>query len=487
MEEERKPWLMYFTGKGRMTQTFYNILDPTKSYSKRIPDHLSNSLLWLVTVQNGWYLMENIITKCVSDLFLWNPLNLKKIKLPRLRHNDKSFRHDNCILSITNDEQWSIFILSLNSPSMFYYQLGDKQWTKVCFYDDIVRILTMKGIIPLEEKEYCFDNSVYCNGVLYAEVWTSSSVFIVVIEKLQPNGFTINCTSDVMVQPQPDIICDFEQVISHLIGSNNVLFRIEVFHALDRVDAVFVYKCDCSQRVWEKVESIKDKVFFISNDSVFACHARNPETEGGRVYIALNNCNFVYIYNIEDKSIVTSHKFTNLSNKRSFSRWYMPDTGMTGALRKEHQIEEKKSICDVVYLKEGAGDKAHKEYALPVDMVETIAKYIDDVVDYLHFRASYKFFRLGAPPIQWRSSSMSMSRFDDLSMCPLFVFSMKDKAFTFVHPKHGLEYKNMINFPEGEHWNSYSEICCSKDGWLLLVAVYQGVLVCHIPRPLLNV
>jgi hypothetical protein len=107
-----------------------------------------------------------------------------------------------------------------------------------------------------------------------------------------------------MVQPQPDIICDFEQVISHLIGSNNILFRIEVFHALDRVDAVFVYKCDCSQRVWEKVE-----------------------TEGGRVYIALNNCNFVYIYNIEDKSIVTSHKFSNLSNIRSFSRWFMLDTG----------------------------------------------------------------------------------------------------------------------------------------------------------------
>jgi hypothetical protein len=154
---------------------------------------------------------------------------------------------------------------------------------------------------------------------------------------------------------------------------------------------------------------------------------------------------------------------------------------MTGALRKEHQIGEKKSICDVVYLKEGAGDKARKEYALPVDMVETIAKYIDDVVDYLHFRASYKFLRLGAPPIQWRSSSMSMSRFDDLSMCPLFVFSMKDKAFTFVHPKHGLEYKNMINFPEGEHWNSYSEICCSKDGWLLLVAVYQGFQVFFNP------
>ncbi|RHN72317.1 hypothetical protein MtrunA17_Chr2g0286351 [Medicago truncatula] len=65
---------------------------------------------------------------------------------------------------------------------------------------------------------------------------------------------------------------------------------------------------------------------------------------------------------------------------------------------------------------------------------------------------------------------MSMSRFDDLSMSPLFVFSTKDKVFTFVHPKHGLEYKYIINFPQSYLWNLNSQICCLKDGWILLVA-----------------
>ncbi|RHN72321.1 hypothetical protein MtrunA17_Chr2g0286391 [Medicago truncatula] len=60
---------------------------------------------------------------------------------------------------------------------------------------------------------------------------------------------------------------------------------------------------------------------------------------------------------------------------------------------------------------------------------------------------------------------MSISQFDDLSMSPLFVFSAKEKVFTFVHPKHGLVYKYIINFPQG--WYSNSEICCSKDGWIL--------------------
>jgi hypothetical protein len=82
-------------------------------------------------------------------------------------------------------------------------------------------------------------------------------------------------------------------------------------------------------------------------------------------------------------------------------------------------------------------------------VIEVIAKHLNDVLDYLHFRASNKLLYLAAPPIQWRSSSsMSMSRFDDLSMSPLFVFSEKDKVFTFVHPKHGLKYKTLIKFPQ---------------------------------------
>jgi hypothetical protein len=88
----------------------------------------------------------------------------------------------------------------------------------------------------------------------------------------------------------------------------------------------------------------------------------------------------------------------------------------------------------------------------------------------------YQFINfLYLPPIQWRSSSsMSMSRFDDLSMCPLFVFSVNDNVFTFLHPKHGLEYKYIINYPQVKRSYMNYEICCSKDGWLLLVGVNKS-------------
>ena len=147
---------------------------------------------------------------------------------------------------------------------------------------------------------------------------------------------------------------------------------------------------------------------------------------------------------------------------------------MTGTLKEEtgkarrNREKESKSSKKKVHSKD-ARDKAHDESALPLDVIEVIAKRLSNVVDYLHFRAANKLLRVAAPPIQWRSSS-SMSQFDDLSMSPLFVFSIKDKVFTFVHPKHGLEYKYTINYPQSKLWNLNSQICCSKDGWILLMA-----------------
>jgi len=144
---------------------------------------------------------------------------------------------------------------------------------------------------------------------------------------------------------------------------------------------------------------------------------------------------------------------------------------MTSTLRKTHQSRERESICDVVQAKD-AGGESHDESALPLD-----------VVDYLHFRATIELFRLATPQIQWRSSSsMSRSRFDDLSICPLFVSSSNDRVFTFLHPKHGLEYKYTINFPQVEPWCMNYEICCSKDGWLLLVAVNKTFQFFYLRR-----
>jgi hypothetical protein len=325
MEGERKPWLMYLSGKNLTDQTFCSISDPTKFYSANIPQRTLR--LNLRTVEHDWYLWEDTISNYVSSLFLWNPLNLKKIMLPNLNHNGTEFR--SCILSCpptTNDETCSIFLFSSHCPSIFYYQLGDKQWTKRCFYTDIVSDLAMKGRAPMEENKTIFDEPVYYNGCFYAGMWISGGFIIVVIENLQSYGFSINCTLDPMVKTTFSMVSFGVNIISNLIASNNVLFRIDILHDLDRVIGAYVYKFDCSQRVWGKVENIQDKVFFVSSrDSAFACQTVNPEIDGGRIYIALKNLNYFYIYNNEDNSLVTSPPILHLSKSLSYSRWFVPD------------------------------------------------------------------------------------------------------------------------------------------------------------------
>jgi hypothetical protein len=186
MEGEIKPWLMYFSGKPLNNLTFCSILDPNKSYSRRIPDHWKKSWLRLRTVQHGWFLWENKISNYVSSFFLWNPLNLEEIMLPSLNQNRTNF--GNWILSspqTANDEICSIFLISSHCPSIFYYQLGDKQWTKLCSYDDIFRALAMNGDTPWRGTYPIFKDPVYTNGCLYVGMKTSRGFNIVVIEKLK--------------------------------------------------------------------------------------------------------------------------------------------------------------------------------------------------------------------------------------------------------------------------------------------------------------
>ncbi|XP_058777033.1 uncharacterized protein LOC131651384 [Vicia villosa] len=227
-----------------------------------------------------------------------------------------------------------------------------------------------------------------------------------------------------------------------ILESNHQIFKIEILQAHDRIIAVSVYRFDSFRPVWIKVKSIKDRMFFVSSlDSSFACQAINPEIEGGRVYIAIEDKDFVYIYNIEDESLMISQSFSNLPKNRSYSRWIMPNIGISDTLKGENgkvqQIREKENMYGAIHLKE-----TEEKFALPLDIVEVIAKQIVDVFDYLQFRATNRLFHLA------------------------------DGIFTVVHPKHGLKYKYNIDFPYDEFWTWMEdwEICCSKDGWLLLAA-----------------
>lgn len=172
-------------------------------------------------------------------------------------------------------------------------------------------------------KTYLF-NPVYCNGRLYAEVyftWQHTTRLLVVIEKLESCDIEINSTHVFLPPPLITVMCR-----SRLLQFNNELFHIQITSEGHVILSVVVHQLDFSQMVWERVKNMKDKVFFLSaNDLPFACQAINPEAEGGRIYLTLENSKFVYIYNVEDNRLIICHAFSNLPTEVCRSLWFRPD------------------------------------------------------------------------------------------------------------------------------------------------------------------
>lgn len=323
-----KPLLLYRTEVGfGQKQTFCSISDPTKTYSTSI----NPIQLWasrLCTVQHGWYLLENYIAYNLSEFFLWHPYYLKKVTLPPLNLNGNTI--DYYILSppLNHLPPRSIFLFSLHSVSILYCHLGNKQWTQVNFDNDINSALGRSRDESPGRFNGSFLKPVYCNDCLYASLAVASSQarFVqILIQK--PNGF-LKMNPTLFPMPKLPWPPAFQKHIDWILESNHQIFKIDILQAHDRVIAVSVFRFDSFGSMWKKVKSIQDRMFFISSlDSSFACQAFNPEIEGGRIYIALDDNDFVYIYNIEDDSLMISQSFSNLPKNRSYSRWIMPNIG----------------------------------------------------------------------------------------------------------------------------------------------------------------
>ncbi|XP_057431989.1 uncharacterized protein LOC130724714 [Lotus japonicus] len=275
--------------------------------------------------------------------------------------------------------------------------------------------------------------------------------FLVVIEKFEPHGLEINSTHVIFPDPPASF-----GVILKLLESNNELFYIGISLDMDRIISIDVHRLDFSQMVWEKVKSIRDRVFFLSGIALpFTCQAINPETDGGLIYLTFSPKNFLYIYNIEDNSLVMGQTFSNLPKWRYGSLWFMPDRRMTHSIQEERgRTHSRGGDSSFAIHSNETRDRASNSCAFS----------FENIHDYLHFRATNNIFRLRAP-VPFQRRSLSMSSFD-LSCSPLFVFFEQEKFLTFVHPKHGINFKYNMTLPEDIQGGC--EICYSKDGWLLL-------------------
>lgn len=371
------------------------------------------------------------------SLFLLNPISLEKITLPPLK-TQKSIGY--CLLSSSPTEPAGclVILFAKRLPLIMYCHLGDEEWTSLDYYWELKRSFREKSrslwnnLWP-ENLRWRLECPVWCNGYLYAV--TSACKYLVKFHDFQQDSsleFRIEILT-YLPMSRSRIIFSTEYYLMESCGN---LFSIEAKHYNHKhIVGIDIHRFDFSKKgeeVYSKVESAKDLAFFVSLEYGWAfCYptAYTPEIEGNRVYFTLANDGhkILYSYNIEDKEISVSSPFLNLPTLQS----------------SEPDIEE-----------------VHLPY-LPPELFELIFRRLC-FVDYLHFRATCKWFHSVAPSIQWR---MASQRFENISLSPWLTFLEKDGACAFIDPRCGDKY--FISLPQA--LKESNVLCGTKHGWLLLI------------------
>uniref|UniRef100_A0A7N2M8R2 F-box domain-containing protein n=1 Tax=Quercus lobata TaxID=97700 RepID=A0A7N2M8R2_QUELO len=345
------------------------------------------------------------------SLFLLNPISLEKITLPPLKRQESI---GYCLLSSSPTEPASclVILFAKGLPLIMYCHLGDEEWTSLDYYWELkwgFREISRGRWSSLWPKNLRrqLECPVWCNGYLYAA--TSACKYLVKFHDFQQDSsleFRIEILEPWLPMSRSRIVFSAEY---YLMESCGKLFSIEVKHYNHKhIVGIDIHRFDFSK---EKQEHIRQRL-------------------KGIVYIftlANDGHKILYSYNIEDKEISVSSPFLNLPTLQS----------------SEPDIEE-----------------VHLPY-LPPDLFELIFRSLS-FVDYLHFRATCKWFHSVAPSIQWR---MASQRFENLSLSPWLTFLEKDGACAFIDPRCGDKY--FISLPQP--LKASNVLCGTKHGWLLLI------------------
>ncbi|KAK4576151.1 hypothetical protein RGQ29_026913 [Quercus rubra] len=156
---EPYPWLVYSFGDNNNKQIFCSISNPNETCIRRIPA-LRNRYFWANC--HGWclYLGRDFC------LILWNPVTMEEITLPCM----PEVAITDCILTSPPSEPGCKVILFFDRMNnILYCELGDEEWTELCYYDELKR--TIKEVGQAEETivptlPNLLISPVCCDGVL---------------------------------------------------------------------------------------------------------------------------------------------------------------------------------------------------------------------------------------------------------------------------------------------------------------------------------
>ncbi|KAG8386110.1 hypothetical protein BUALT_Bualt03G0114900 [Buddleja alternifolia] len=422
------PWLVYCHGKDYEDQTFCcNISGPSpiKTYRKKIPGLHEKIIL---SCSYGWLILYD----CKStSLCVCNCTTFETICLPSL-DICCFFDHGYILSSSPNSPDCKLLLFLKNSPTILSCGISrDKEWSEISYREQLNALDPRREDDNSTKGTLFFCEPVICGGKIYAKLAVSEvcqfpeSWSIEIVE--EPVGVVVR-----RINSRRNWIHRFSCASNeYVVESEGELFSLYImwggveFRETLRIE---VNKLNFETMVWERVESIKDRSFFVCRDYGISSPVSGP----GYIYFTMGADQSLYCYNMEEDSVLVSLPASNLPKPWHFPVWIMPE--------------------ELIRLQEDCCNDSNKGQN---DIVPLDSK--DDCEEDL-CEKQLSNLQLDVPPIN------SLSRSETNVSFPLLMFPHKGRnVYNFVDPIANHTY--FVKIPE---ILKDTTIRYSDHGWLVM-------------------
>nr|CAD1826127.1 unnamed protein product [Ananas comosus var. bracteatus] len=240
-----------------------------------------------VTSQGWLFLLDPLSLRTV----LWDPITLRKVKLPPMELDLP--KQCKCILSAQpTDPNCFVVIIDRTNSIFWYCHSRENKWVK---YKCPISKINLESIVLMKSNIYHYD---FCN------------------ENLVIFGFG----SSLDVTTLPVKRCKFPAGLymrqHYLLESRGDLFLVFFWFlrcTLRTIAHICVWKMDISKQAWFPVESLDDRVFFVSGMSGFAASrsARELGVKRNCIYFVNSDDKYLHIFDMEEGTIATHNPCPN--------------------------------------------------------------------------------------------------------------------------------------------------------------------------------
>ncbi|KAM7473821.1 hypothetical protein LguiB_021064 [Lonicera macranthoides] len=177
---------------------------------------------------------------------------------------------------------------------------------------------------------YEIEHAVNYDGRIYGIDYRSGHVFIFEVSNITA---TITVRKIEMQEETPlPLLAEVDNTKKVLVESCGELYvvRLILWDEWDPlvIQDLEVFKLEYSStnfnlKVWEGVESIGDRAFFLSSNCSASCSAKEKGIEGNTIYISMQKDRSLYAFNLKDKSITISLPCPNVKLNWSQPSWVL--------------------------------------------------------------------------------------------------------------------------------------------------------------------